>query len=152
MSNAKSIPVFTIGFTKKTAKEFFELLRVERVVRLLDVRLNTTSQLSAFAKQQDLTYFLDALCGIEYVHLPDWTPTKEMLSAYQKKDIGWASYQDKFLNLMAKRRIEKDLSPKLMANSCLLCSEHLPHHCHRRLVVDYLNENTGLNLQVKHLF
>lgn len=147
-----STAVFTIGFTKKTAREFFELLRQERVSTLIDVRLNTTSQLSAFAKQKDLQFFLQELCDAEYVHLPDWAPTKDMLNAYQTKEISWASYADKFLNLMARRRIENDVNPDLIANSCLLCSEHQPHQCHRRLVVEYLNENTGLNLEVKHLF
>ncbi len=144
--------IFTIGFTKKTAKEFFDLLRKESIITLLDVRLNTTSQLSGFAKQKDLKFFLQELCDVEYVHLPDWAPTKDILNAYKKKEISWESYEDKFLNLMARRLIEKDVNPDLMQNSCLLCSEDKPHHCHRRLVVEYLNENTGLNLKVKHLF
>ncbi|QYZ68056.1 MAG: DUF488 family protein [Gammaproteobacteria bacterium (ex Lamellibrachia satsuma)] len=52
---------------------------------------------------------------------------------------------------MARRSIEKDVDQKILEQGCLLCSEHEPHHCHRRLVVEYLNEHTGLELQVKHL-
>lgn len=152
MSKNETKNVFTIGFTKKTAKEFFDLLKKESVITVLDVRLNTTSQLSGFAKQKDLKFFLQELCGTEYVHLPDWAPTKDILNAYKKKEISWESYEDKFLNLMARRLIEKDVNSDLIQNSCLLCSEHEPHQCHRRLVVEYLNENTGLNLKVKHLF
>lgn len=144
--------VFTIGFTKKTAEEFFDLLRNEGVSTLLDVRLNTTSQLSGFAKKNDLKFFLKELCGTEYVHVPDWAPTKDILNSYKKKEISWESYEDKFLNLIARRQIEKNINPDLLENSCLLCSEHKPHHCHRRLVVEYLNDNSGLDLKVKHLF
>jgi hypothetical protein len=38
------------------------------VKRLLDVRLNNVSQLAGFAKRDDLAYFLQTICGIEYVH------------------------------------------------------------------------------------
>lgn len=151
MSENESGKIFTIGFTQKSAETFFDLLRKESVLTLLDVRLNTTSQLSGFAKQQDLIYFLRELCGVEYIHVLDWAPTKEMLSAYQKKEISWEIYENKFLNLLAKRNIERDVRPETLRDSCLLCSEHKPHNCHRRLVVEYLNKNTGLDLSIKHL-
>ena len=144
--------IYTIGFTQKKAEQFFNLLNSATVDILLDVRLNNVSQLAGFSKRDDLCFFLRELCDVEYIHMPDWAPTKEILNAYKKKEISWESYEDKFLNLMSKRHIEKDLSPELIENSCLLCSEHKPHYCHRRLVVEYLNEYTDLKLQVKHLF
>lgn len=144
--------IYTIGFTQKKAEQFFKLIKSGSIETLLDVRLNNVSQLSGFAKRDDLRFFLRELCDAEYIHVPDWAPTKEILNAYKKKEISWESYEDKFLNLMSKRHIEKDVNPEILENSCLLCSEHKPHHCHRRLVVEYLNENTGLDLKVKHLF
>lgn len=144
--------IYTIGFTQKKAEQFFKLINSGTIETLLDVRLNNVSQLAGFAKRDDLRFFLRELCNAEYIHVPDWAPTKEILNAYKKKEISWESYEDKFLNLMSKRHIEKDVNHELLANSCLLCSEHKPHHCHRRLVVEYLNENTGLDLKVKHLF
>jgi len=145
------VEIYTIGFTQKTAEKFFGLLMQSNVSTLLDVRLNTTSQLSGFAKQKDLIYFLKQICGVEYVHVLDWAPTKEILNAYKNKEISWERYEDKFLNLMTKRNIERDIKPEIIKNGCLLCSEHKPHHCHRRLVVEYLNKSTNLNLNVKHL-
>lgn len=151
MVNNDQIKIFTIGFTQKTAEKFFGLLMQAKVSTLFDVRLNTTSQLSGFAKQEDLIFFLKQICGAKYVHIPEWAPTKEILNAYKKKEISWENYEDKFLKLMAKRNIERDVTPEIMKNACLLCSEHKPHQCHRRLVVEYLNKKTNLNLNVEHL-
>lgn len=143
--------VYTIGFTQKKAERFFTLLRNSNICTLIDVRLNNVSQLAGFAKKDDLRFFLRELCDASYIHIPDWAPTKEILNAYKKNTITWDAYEDKFMNLMAKRSIEKDVDQRILEEGCLLCSEHKPHHCHRRLVVEYLNEHTGLELQVKHL-
>lgn len=144
--------IYTIGFTKKSAEEFFGFLRSEKIKTLIDVRLNNASQLSAFARKDDLAFFLKELCGIDYQHYIDLAPTKDILNAYKKKEITWEMYEDKFLNLMARRHIEKTLNPTILDEGCLLCSEHEPHLCHRRLVVEYLNEHSDLNLTVKHLY
>lgn len=151
MANSEQLEIYTIGFTQKSAEKFFGLLLQAKVSTLLDVRLHATSQLSGFAKQEDLIYFLRQICDVQYVHLLDWAPTKEMLDAYKKKEISWEAYEDKFLNLMARRNIERDLNPEIIQKGCLLCSEHKPHHCHRRLVVEYINKSTDLHLNVKHL-
>lgn len=143
--------VFTLGFTQKKAERFFGLLQAEPVTTLLDVRLNNVSQLAGFAKRDDLRFFLRALCDIDYVHVPEWAPTQPLLQAYKKKDITWEAYEDRFMNLLAQRQIEKSVDAGSMDGACLLCSEHEPHHCHRRLLVEYLNAFAGLELQVKHL-
>ncbi|CAM3614207.1 DUF488 family protein [Parendozoicomonas haliclonae] len=144
--------IYTIGFTQKKAEKFFGFLRTHDIKTLVDVRLNNVSQLSGFAKRDDLAFFLRELCNIDYEHLPELAPTKNILNAYKKKEISWQTYEDKFLNLMAQRNIEKSVAPQLLDNGCLLCSEHEPHFCHRRLVVEYLNETSDLQLFVKHLY
>lgn len=144
--------IFTIGFTKKSAENFFSLIKKSNVSTLLDVRLNNVSQLAGYAKRDDLRFFLKEICGTEYIHVPELAPTSEMLNAYKKGEISWATYEDKFLNLMSSRQIEKAIKPTLLDNGCLLCSEHEPHMCHRRLVVEYLNEHSDLDLTVKHLY
>ncbi|EOD9426876.1 TPA: DUF488 domain-containing protein [Vibrio harveyi] len=144
--------IYTIGFTQKKAETFFSYLKSSGVRTLIDVRLNNVSQLAGFAKRDDLKFFLRELCGAEYVHMPELAPTKDILNAYKKGNMSWETYEDKFLNLMAKRNVERLINPSLIDQGCLLCSEHEPHLCHRRLVVDYLNENTDLNLNVKHLY
>ncbi len=146
------VKVFTIGFTKKNAERFFTLLKTDKIERVIDVRLNNVSQLAGFAKKDDLKFFLKELCGAEYIHAPDLAPTSDILSAYKNGTMSWQKYEDLFLNLLAKRSIEKNFNTEILDNGCLLCSEHEPHMCHRRLVVEYLNEFTDLNLQVKHLF
>ena len=144
------IETFTIGFTKKTAETFFAKLQESGVKTLLDVRLNNRSQLSGFAKRDDLKFFLKAIAGIEYLHLQDLAPTKDILDAYKKHGGNWQVYEAEFLELMAKRNIETQLDRTMFDKSCLLCSEHLPKLCHRRLVVEYLDKHwTGIT--VSHL-
>lgn len=142
--------VFTIGFTKKTARRFFETLRESGTVRVVDVRLNNVSQLSGFAKKDDLAYFLKAVCGIEYIHLPELAPTKTMLDEYKKERGDWATYEERFLSLIKERRIEETLPREVIADGCLLCSEDKPHHCHRRLVAEYLKQHWG-DVEIAHL-
>jgi len=144
--------VFTIGFTEKKAERFFSLIKSSGAKRVIDVRLNNVSQLSGFTKKDDLKYFLKEICGIDYVHIQELTPTKEILVPYQKKQISWQQYEDKFLNLMTIRNIEKYLKKETIDDGCLLCSEHLPHLCHRRLVCDYLQSHwSESELCVNHL-
>ena len=146
------IDVYTIGFTKKNAEEFFGFIRKSEISTLIDVRLNNISQLAGFAKRDDLKFFLKEICNAEYVHVPELAPTKKMLDQYKKGETPWEIYEEKFLNLMGQRNIEKSITPTLLEHGCLLCSEHEPHFCHRRLVVEYLNEHSNLNLKVKHLY
>jgi uncharacterized protein (DUF488 family) len=144
------ITVFTIGFTKKTASEFFGLLRESGVKRVVDVRLNNVSQLAGFSKRDDLKYFLKEICEIDYIHLPILAPTQDILDAYKKHKGDWNVYEPAFLELMRKREIEKQVDPAIIKGGCLLCSEDKPHHCHRRLVAEYLRQHWG-DLDVRHL-
>lgn len=142
--------VFTIGFTKTSAESFFARLRKAGVKRVLDVRLNNVSQLAGFAKRDDLRYFLKSICGIDYAHRPELAPTQEMLDTYKKERGQWTDYEQRFLALMEQRRIESTVPREALDGACLLCSEDKPHHCHRRLVVEYLKEKWG-DLEAAHL-
>ena len=140
------LEICTIGFTKPhSAASFFGALREEGVRRLLDVRLNNSSQLAGFAKRDDLEFFLKEICDAEYVHEPDLlAPTKALLRGYQNKELSWSEYEDRFLALMAQRRIEAKLSPDMFSKrTALLCSEHTAERCHRRLIVEYLDRHWG---------
>lgn len=142
--------VYTIGFTQKNARSFFETLRSAGVRRLIDVRLNNKSQLAGFSKRDDLTYFLEKILGINYLHEPLLAPTQPMLDAYKKEKGSWADYEKAFIGLMEARRIENELDPEVLSGSCLLCSEDKPHQCHRRLVLEYLANRWG-GMQIEHL-
>ena len=87
---------------------------------------------------------------MEYVHLPELAPTKEMLDSYRKGHRSWETYESQFLALMEQRRIgEMDLG-RLVADACLLCSEDKPDRCHRRLVAEYLQGDWG-EIDIVHL-
>lgn len=142
--------LFTIGFTKTSAEFFFTRLQKAGVKSVVDVRLNNVSQLAGFAKKNDLRYFLKAICGVEYVHRPELAPTKEILHAYKKNNGDWSVYQGEFLKLISKRQIENTIPRDAMDDACLLCSEDKPHHCHRRLVAEYLRDKWS-NIEIHHL-
>lgn len=142
--------MLTIGFTKKSARRFFNLLRESGARRVVDVRVNNTSQFAAFAKRDDLAWFLRELCDMDYVHMPDLAPTKQLLRAYRTGVIDWPEYETRFLKLMRERQIEAKIPREVIEGGCLLCSEDQPHHCHRRLVAEYLAARWG-ELEVEHL-
>jgi len=141
--------IFTIGFTKTSAEGFFERLKRSGAKSIVDVRLNNVSQLAGFAKRDDLKYFAKAVCGIDYRHIPKLAPTKDILEQYKKNGGDWADYEKKFLDLMQARHVE-DIDKELLDGGCLLCSEDKPHHCHRRLVAEYLKRHWG-NVEIVHL-
>jgi uncharacterized protein (DUF488 family) len=145
------VDIYSIGFTKKTAEQFFNILKNEQIRRLLDVRLNNVSQLAGFAKRADLKYFLNELCDAEYVHEPLLAPTQELMDSYKKEKGSWQGYANKFTALMKKRKIENKLNrEQFSVRTVLLCSEAEPEHCHRGLVLDYLQDEWG-GLRIRHL-
>lgn len=143
--------VYSIGFAKKKAAEFFGVLRKVGARQVLDVRLNNTSQLAGFTKRDDLQFFLKELCGAEYAHEPLLAPTKDILTDYKKKRIDWAEYERRFTMLLAERKAEEIIDKSLFEKpTVVLCSEPKPDHCHRRLVLEYLGKKWG-NLSIHHL-
>jgi len=144
--------IFSIGFTKTTAEDFFGRLKTNDIERLLDVRLNNRSQLAGFAKKKDLTYFLRELVGATYEHAPLLAPSQEILDAYKKRGaMPWPEYEDRFRDLMRKRSIETALDrSSFEKRTVLLCSEATAEHCHRRLVGEYLAEHWG-EVEIIHL-
>ena len=119
------------------------------MAKLVDVRLNNVSQLAGFAKKDDLRFFAKAICGVGYEHLPELAPTQGIFDDYKKSKGAWAVYAQKFLDLMAQRKIE-NIDRSRLDGGCLLCSEDKPHHCHRRLVAEYLKGKWG-DVEIEHL-
>jgi uncharacterized protein (DUF488 family) len=137
------IKLFTIGFTRKTARQFFGLVRGAGVACVIDTRLNRRSQLSGFAKEQDLEFLVPEVAGARYVVEPLLAPTAEMLEAYQRKELDWDRYERLYRELLAGRGVERKLDRSVFEAGCLLCSEDKPHHCHRRLAAEYLAQAWG---------
>jgi uncharacterized protein (DUF488 family) len=143
--------IYSIGFTQKSAAEFFGALKTHGIERLLDVRLNNTSQLAAFAKQADLAYFLSEICGAVYEHEPLLAPTQEMLDAYKKQKGSWEDYTEAYLALIRSRKVESVLlRESFQKKTVLLCSEPPRRHCHRRLALEYLQQHWE-GVTIRHL-
>ncbi len=145
--------VYTIGFTKRPAAEFFGALERAGIRLLVDVRLHNVSQLAGYSKRDDLDFFLRRVVGSAYEHRLDLAPTADMLDAYRKGTISWPDYERQFLDLMAQRRVEGsvDLGKWGSQPTVLLCSEPTAERCHRRLVLDYLRRTVAPELQTIHL-
>lgn len=145
------IKLYTIGFTKKTAEHFFELLKEKQVTKLIDIRINNSSQLAGFAKGVDLKYFVRQICGIDYKHIADFAPTKDLLSDYQKKIVDWTEYQRIYRKLIEDRKISQKYKVNNFDGACFLCSEETPKQCHRRLLVEYFKEISPDEVKIIHI-
>ena len=144
--------LFTIGFSGKNAKTFFELLKKNGVRTLVDIRLNNKSQLAGFTKAGDIPYFLEKICNIKYIHHELLAPTKELLDGYRSGKITWQAYEIEFNRILESREILKNINFESLDNSCFLCSEALPIQCHRRLLTEYDQKNLYTqNIEIIHL-
>ena len=149
------ITIYTIGFTKKSAREFFEeLLAPSGAKRVLDVRARPSSQLSGFAKVSkaggDFEFLLSRLCDMDYVHVAALAPSNELLKAYRSGDVTWDEYSERYLRLLEEREVEHELEREILANGVLLCSEDTPERCHRRLAAEYLSRHWD-DIEIVHL-
>ena len=144
----------TIGFTGKTAEEFFDLLRGASVQSVIDIRQNRTGQLSAFAKHPDLEFFLRQIGNVGYRHEPLLAPSPELRKAY-RENKDWAAYEHGFLKLLKQRGVPESLDVSSWpANVALLCTEPGPEKCHRRLVAEVLAKHWSAaneDVEVRHL-
>ncbi len=145
------VTLFTIGFTKKSAEQFFELLKKNRVKKLVDIRISNSSQLAGFAKGKDLAYFLRQICGIGYRHIVDFAPTKELLADWHDKAISWSEYEKIYRGLLDSRKITSKYTLEEFDGACFLCSEETPEQCHRRLLVEYFAEKNPDKVKIVHL-
>jgi len=145
------ITLYTIGFTKKSAEQFFELLKENKVKKLVDVRISNSSQLAGFAKGKDLAYFIKQICGIPYEHITDFAPSKELLDKWHKQEVSWAEYETIYTSMLKERDILRRYGIKQFDSACFLCSEETPEQCHRRLLAEYLQKHSTEEVKIVHL-
>ena len=148
--NERTTRIFTIGYAGKSAREFFTILKQAGIRKVVDVRLYNTSQLAGFTKKQDIKYFLQAIVGASYIHLPVMAPTKQLLNDYKKRLISWQQYETRFNQIITQRQIESHIMPQDANMGCLLCTEAKADNCHRRLVAEYLAGHWQ-NISIHHL-
>jgi uncharacterized protein (DUF488 family) len=142
--------IYTIGFTGKSAEMFFNLLEKNSIKKLIDIRLNNISQLAGFTKQHDLKYFLKKILDCDYIHQPNFAPDENTLKKYKKKIIDWEMYTEQYIALLNSRTILSSIKEEDFINSVLLCSEHEPKYCHRRLLAEYLKKEWQ-DIEIIHL-
>jgi Uncharacterized conserved protein len=148
---SKKITLYTIGFTKKNAMQFFGLIQKSGVKRVLDTRLNNVSQLAGFTKKDDLAFFLDKVAGVGYNHALKLAPTDDILKGYKKGEISWDAYARAYNDLIEKRHVEEIFPAEMLDGACLLCSEATPHYCHRRLAAEFFKNHLGGGVEIVHL-
>lgn len=144
------IVLFTIGYTKKSAEKFFDLLKLNGVVRIVDTRVSNGSQLAGFAKSLDLQFFAHKIAQIGYRHFPEFAPTLELMRNYRKKKLSWEEYSAEYLKLLETREVIHNISIQEFSMNCLLCTEHLPDFCHRRLLAEHLRSRFT-DIEIRHL-
>lgn len=144
--------IFTIGSARKTAREFFDSLKDNGVKKIIDVRLNNTSQLLGFSKSLDMEYFAEEILEGEYFHDKKFSPSEKILARYKKNIISWDDYENEFDELMEYRDIDVYIADKYAneENYCLLCTEVSPENCHRRLVAERIRDVLG-DIEIVHL-
>ena len=142
--------LYTIGFTKKSAKEFFTILGENNVKSILDIRLNNDNQLNGFSKKEHLPFFLNSILQCKYDHLLILAPTRELFKGFKDGTISWPVYCAIYISILNERQPENLISEEQLNNACLLCSEVTPKKCHRRLAAEYLAGKFP-NIRIKHL-
>jgi uncharacterized protein (DUF488 family) len=143
--------IYTIGFTQKSAKQFFGILKDNGIKRLIDIRISNVSQLAGFTKKDDLEFFLKEICDADYIHMPILAPTEEIMHSYRRKEIDWDEFEKQFKKLLNERKVDKEVDKKIFKErAVLLCSEPTADKCHRRLVAEYLRDKWG-GVEIIHL-
>lgn len=147
--------LYTIGFGKKSAEDFFTIIRNNHVKHVIDVRLSNTTAMAFYTMRRDFPFLLKEICQCDVIYMPQWAPTKNILENYKAKEsdpnkISWEEYEREFINIMNKRHIENSIQLESLNGSCLLCSEPTPEHCHRRLLAEYF-QSIYPELTIKHL-
>ena len=149
---ANSIKIYTIGFTKKNAKQFFGLIKDSGIREVYDTRLNNISQLAGFTKRDDLAFFLDKVAGVRYRHALSLAPSQDILKRFKDGKIDWEEYAQSYIDIIKARNVEKLYSADDLDGACLLCSESTPHHCHRRLAAEFFKHHLGKRgVEIIHL-
>lgn len=130
--------LYTIGLQRRPLSDLISTLRSHGVDAVIDVRLHNTSQLAGYSKREDFAFLLREGFGIAYEHHPELSPSEEVLYAYRHGG-DWETFFASVGALLAERHAET-VGAEVLARykaPCLLCAEHNPNHCHRKVVAEY---------------
>jgi uncharacterized protein (DUF488 family) len=136
-----SIRIISIGYEKRSVYELLEILTLNKVNKLLDIRLVPVSRRKEFNKKA-LASHLDK-AGIEYVHLHSaGNPYYK-----QKNDIDlclrrYSDYLNKYPEI-----IEHVTDELLDSTTAILCYERKHEYCHRSVLLNTISKN-GHKLEI----
>lgn len=142
--------IFTIGYTKKSAQTFFELINENKIDVVIDIRLYNSTQLAGFSKSKDLKYFLKKICECEYIAAPEFAPTAKLFNDYKNGNINWQEYEIAYNELMHTHMNLDFFRAFPNKKICFLCAESTPDYCHRRLLAEMLADIYD-NVIITHL-
>jgi uncharacterized protein (DUF488 family) len=140
----------TIGYEGTTLDKVLGTLSKARVSLLIDVRAVAASRKPGFSKRQ-LAAGLDEH-GIAYVHLqPLGTPKpgRDAVRAGHPERME-VIYQAHIAGDQPQATLAEAILLARTHRACLLCFEHDPARCHRRLLAEMITAETGQ--EIRHLY
>ncbi len=142
--------LFTIGYAKKSAEKFFNIISSNDIEIVADVRLYNSTQSAGFCKSADLQYFLKKICGCNYIELKNLAPNSALFENYKNGSTSWNEYEriyNRFLDSEANLDFFYAFKNKRI---CILCAESAPTYCHRRLIAEKVAKIYN-DVNIKHL-
>ena len=139
--------VYTAGFAKWLAEDFFNILKKYKIDKLIDIRLRPNSQLSGFTRQVNFSYFLKELSNVNYEHRTELAPTKELLHKRRNENLTWEEFESQYINQLTSEILENYLVEISEEKIIFLCSEAEPNFCHRQILTnELLKIDSSLNI------
>ena len=143
--------IWTVGHSTRQIEEFVEILQAAEIRLLADVRRFPGSRRHPQFNQNRLIESL-AGAGIEYRHFVDLGGRRKERLA-DSANVGWRvesfnAYADYMQSPEFLRALDELMDAARAQPTAIMCSEALPHKCHRRLIADALLTR---GWQVRHL-
>ena len=143
--------IYTIGFTGKSAEEFFTLLQSAEAAVLLDIRVHNRSQLAGFTRRDHMPFLTENLTNLRYIELPILAPESDLLKQY-RTDGDWDNFEVQYLQLLVDRNAVAAIDRGMFSDGVvLMCSEPTAEKCHRRLAADHLRTHVFADADIIHL-
>lgn len=132
--------IFTIGHSTRTIEEFIELLKINGVKRLVDIRTVPRSRHNPHFEQGALEGSL-AKRNIDYVYMKELGGLRSKIDG--STNTGWhnqsfRNYADYMQSDEFADGIKTLMQLAAEAPAAIMCAEAVPWRCHRSLVGDAL--------------
>lgn len=129
--------VYTIGYEGRSILDFLDILRVNGIEQIIDVREIPISRKVGFSKSL-LEHYLTS-SGIGYVHIRGLGSPKPIRDKLHKtKD--YSEFFDSYRDYISKHfeYVQEAWELSEIKRTCLMCFEKKPQECHRSIVAEYM--------------